>query len=278
MFDTNVTIVGNVLHGPEWRKTANTGALVTTFKIASTARRYDRQTGQWMDGNSLRVRVNCWRALAANVKESVALGDPLIVTGRLFTRDWVDEHGNKRLQYEVEATSVGHDLSRGKSIFQRRRVSTATSVIDDAEAQQRIGGEPTVPVPDDEAPTQFDDTPFEVAVDRFANQPPDDGELPPAGGFVPELEESPEPVGVAEPDESLAPVLSEPDEPGEAVLPGEADPPTGADQPVEPEQTDGNDAGAGATEGGDELDPAAVTQAVEPSHRRRGLRRVRVAP
>lgn len=253
MFDTNVTIVGNVLHGPEWRKTANTGALVTTFKIASTARRYDRQAGQWMDGNSLRVRVNCWRALAANVKESVTIGDPLIVTGRLFTRDWIDENGMKRLQYEVEATSVGHDLSRGKAVFQRRKVSTATSMTEDTEAQQRIGGELTESVPDDEAPTQFDDTPFEVAVDELAYQSPDLPDPLPESGFG---TEAAEPVAVvAEP----VAVVAEPDGPDELSPVGED-----ADGP-EPVET------------ADQLAPTdQARQPDEPNPRRRGLRRSRV--
>jgi single-strand DNA-binding protein len=245
MFDTNVTIVGNVLHGPEWRKTTNTGALVTTFKIASTARRYDRQAGQWMDGNSLRVRVNCWRALAANVKESVAVGDPLIVTGRLFTRDWIDENGMKRLQYEVEATSVGHDLSRGKAVFQRRKVSTATSMTEDTEAQQRIGGELTESVPDDEAPTHFDDTPFEVALDRLADESPDASNPLPGSGFATEPLDA---VGaVAEPDE-LTPVGEDGAEP---------EPLEAGDQPAPPDQVD-------------------VEQPGESAPRRRGLRRAKV--
>lgn len=88
MYDTYVTIVGNVLNPPEWRRTTNTKAMVTTFKISSTARRLDREAGKWIDGNSLRVRVSCWRTLASNVYESVTVGDPLIVTGRLYTRDW----------------------------------------------------------------------------------------------------------------------------------------------------------------------------------------------
>lgn len=162
MYDTYLTIVGNVLNPPEWRRTSNTGALVTTFKIASTSRRLNRDTGQWVDGNSLRVRVNCWRALASNVASSVMVGDPLIVTGRLYTRDWVDDEGNKRLQYELDATAVGHDLSRGKSRFERVKASTATSVVDDEQAQQRVGGELTEPVPAEQAPAQFDDTPYDV--------------------------------------------------------------------------------------------------------------------
>lgn len=162
MYDTHVTVVGNCLHEPQWRKTANTGAMVTTFKIASTARRLNRDTGQWIDGNSLRVRVNCWRGLASNVKNSVTRGDPLIVTGRLFSRDWTDDAGVKRVQYELEASAVGHDLSRGRSIFERRRATTITSAVEDPN-EHRIGGEPTEPVPDEEAPAHFDTTPYEVA-------------------------------------------------------------------------------------------------------------------
>lgn len=162
MYDTHVTITGNVLNPPEWRRTTTTKSLVTTFRVASTARRLDKASGKWVDGNSLRVRVTCWRALAGNVASSVTVGDPVIVTGRLYTRDWRDEQGNKRVSYELEATGVGHDLSRGRSRFERVKPNTATSATEDEAEQQRLGGEPTEEVPAEEAPTQFDDTPYEV--------------------------------------------------------------------------------------------------------------------
>ncbi|MPZ26415.1 MAG: single-stranded DNA-binding protein, partial [Micromonosporaceae bacterium] len=165
---------------PEWRRTTNTGALVTTFKIASTSRRLNRETGQWVDGNSLRVRVNCWRALASNVKSSVTRGDPLIVTGRLFTRDWADENGVKRIQYELDAAAIGHDLTRGRAVFERIKANTSTSAIEDPQAQQRIGGELTDPVPEAEAPSQFDDRSFDAVFDQPVELPvgPDDPILP----------------------------------------------------------------------------------------------------
>ncbi|GAB3943952.1 hypothetical protein GCM10027614_33360 [Micromonospora vulcania] len=52
MFDTYVTIVGNVLTTPEWRRTSQSSTLVANFKVASTARRLDRDSGRWVDGNS----------------------------------------------------------------------------------------------------------------------------------------------------------------------------------------------------------------------------------
>lgn len=148
MNETNITVIGNVLTSPEWRRTTTSGQKVTSFKIASTARRLDRESGKWVDGNSLRVRVNCWRSLADGVAQSIMLGDPVIVFGRLYTRDWVDNDGNHRTLYEMEALSVGHDYSRGRAKFARNRPVTATSANEPPD-EVRIGGEPTVSTPDE---------------------------------------------------------------------------------------------------------------------------------
>jgi single-strand DNA-binding protein len=143
MFDTYLTIVGNVLTAPEWRRTSQTNQLVANFKVASTARRLDRATNRWVDGNSLRVRVNCWRKLAEGVASSVMVGDPVIVAGRLYTRDWVDDEGQHRVMYEMEAVAVGHDLSRGRAKFARTRATTGTSAVDDELADARVNNEET---------------------------------------------------------------------------------------------------------------------------------------
>ncbi|WP_085067053.1 single-stranded DNA-binding protein [Catenuloplanes japonicus] len=146
MFDTYVTVVGNVLTAPEWRRTESTKAVVAHFKVASTARKMDRETGQWIDGNHLRVRVTCWRRLAENVAACVMTGDPVIVIGRLYTRDWIDPDGNHRVQYELEAVSVGHDLNRGQGTFKRTRPGgAATGEIADGLGDDHIRGEATEP-------------------------------------------------------------------------------------------------------------------------------------
>lgn len=170
MFDTYVTIVGNVLTAPEWRRTAQSNTLVANFKVASTARRLDRESGRWVDGNSLRVRVNCWRKLAEGVAASVMVGDPVVVAGRLYTRDWIDDAGNHRTLYELEAVAVGHDLARGRGRFMRNRPTMTTSTVEDAEAERRVHGEQTEPVPGDQAPVALDDRPLD-----------DDFELPALG-------------------------------------------------------------------------------------------------
>ncbi|MFI5929318.1 single-stranded DNA-binding protein [Micromonospora sp. NPDC051543] len=161
MFDTYVTIVGNILTAPEWRRTKESNTLVANFKVASTARRLDRDSGRWVDGNSLRVRVNCWRKLAEGVAASVMVGDPVVVCGRLYTRDWIDEAGTHRTLYELEAVAVGHDLSRGRARFLRNRPTMTTSIVEDAATESRVHGEPTEPVPAGEAPALPDHGPLD---------------------------------------------------------------------------------------------------------------------
>lgn len=117
MYDTTITVLGNVATSPSCKQLAN-GAL-TEFKVASTSRRFDKRLDKWVDGDELFVRVSCWRTLATNVHESVNLGDPVVVRGRLFSRRHVDDTGTTRYFYEINAQSVGHDLSRGVSDFTR---------------------------------------------------------------------------------------------------------------------------------------------------------------
>lgn len=143
MFDTNITVVGTVLNQPEKRVTTKTNALVTSFRVVSNARRYNRETQQWVDAANLRIKVNCWRRLAEGVLASVNVGDPVVVYGRIATRDWKTEQGEARISYEIEAENVGHDLSRGHAAFRKTRLDAASSVIEDAESENRVNGEPT---------------------------------------------------------------------------------------------------------------------------------------
>jgi single-strand DNA-binding protein len=156
MFDTYVTIIGTVLNTPERRRLDKTDAVVTTFRVASHPRRYDRTNGQWVDAPNLRIKVTCWRRLAEGVAESLVVGDPVVVYGRITSRDWTNEQGEPRLSYEVEADVVGHDLSRGQAKFQRRRAAPVGTVVEDAEAENRVNGEVAHLVEGGSLPTSSD--------------------------------------------------------------------------------------------------------------------------
>jgi single-strand DNA-binding protein len=117
MNETLVTVVGNVATEPETTVTA-TGLAVTRFRLATTTRRYDTERGAWTDGPTSFYTVRAWRTLAGNVKESVGLGEPLVVQGRLRVRE-DEKDGRRYVSAEIEANAIGHDLSRGVSRFTR---------------------------------------------------------------------------------------------------------------------------------------------------------------
>lgn len=145
MFDTPITIIGNVLTAPEWRRTKTTNTFVLNFRMASTARRFDKETGQWVDGDSFRVRIVCWKRLAENCASSLQLGDPVMVLGRIHTRDWTDEADQRRTSYEVEAVAVGHDLSRGVGKFSRRKLGASADAGFDPSSESSFGSGPAGP-------------------------------------------------------------------------------------------------------------------------------------
>ena len=115
MNDIWIGLVGNVATTPKTAKTTN-GHLVTSFRLASSVRKQDKETGQWYDELPSYLTVVCWRRLAENVSSSVSLGHPVVVYGRLKVKEW-EREGRKGTNVEVEALAVGHDMTRGMSIW-----------------------------------------------------------------------------------------------------------------------------------------------------------------
>ena len=107
--DTIITVVGNLTADPELRFTPS-GAAVANFTVASTPRIYDRQSGEWKDGEALFLRCNIWREAAENVAESLTRGARVVVTGRLKQRSFETREGEKRTVVELEVDEIGPSL------------------------------------------------------------------------------------------------------------------------------------------------------------------------
>lgn len=119
MFDTQVTLVGNVVSDVRSATTLS-GVPLATFRMAVAPRRYDRDTNQWTQGESTFYTVAAWRRLAEHTLCSIDKGDPVVVTGKLRARAW-QRDDRRHTGVEVEATALGHDLTRGTSVFTRTR-------------------------------------------------------------------------------------------------------------------------------------------------------------
>jgi single-strand DNA-binding protein len=107
--DTLITVVGNLTADPELRFTPS-GAAVANFTVASTPRQFDRQSGEWKDGEALFMRCNIWRQAAENVAETLTRGSRVIVSGRLKQRSYETREGEKRTVVELEVEEVGPSL------------------------------------------------------------------------------------------------------------------------------------------------------------------------
>jgi single-strand DNA-binding protein len=107
--ETIITVVGNLTADPELRFTPS-GAPVANFTVASTPRTYDRQTGEWKDGDAMFLNCAVWRQAAENVAESLTKGMRVIVQGRLRSRRYETREGEQRTVFEIEVEEIGPAL------------------------------------------------------------------------------------------------------------------------------------------------------------------------
>ena len=120
MNESFVTVVGNVVSDPISRPT-RVGRPFASLRIASTTRRWDPEKRAFVDGSTNFLNVVAFNALAANVMTSVKKGHPVVVYGRLRVNQWETEKGEPRTSAEIDAYTIGHDLTRGQVEFTRLR-------------------------------------------------------------------------------------------------------------------------------------------------------------
>ncbi|MEU8310326.1 single-stranded DNA-binding protein [Actinomadura sp. NPDC048955] len=123
-----ITLRGHLVENPSLKFTAS-GVAYSTFRIASTAAKFDPESGAWKDVDTVFMNCIAWRILAENVAESLQRGDRAIVVGRLKQSSYQTGDGQNRISNEVEAEDVAPSLR------------TATAKI--TKIQRRTGGQPS---------------------------------------------------------------------------------------------------------------------------------------
>jgi single-strand DNA-binding protein len=131
--DASIDLAGFVVSEPSFKRLA-TGTSTAKLRVAYTERRLNRETGEWGDGPTSFVTVLCWRALADNVAMCLRKGEPVLVRGRLRVREYEGKDGSRGTETEIDASSVGHDLSRGVAHFSRTRRAPGETAAESAEA------------------------------------------------------------------------------------------------------------------------------------------------
>jgi single-strand DNA-binding protein len=133
-----ITLTGIV--GTEPRAlTTQEGLAITSFRLASTQRRFDRASDKWIDGDTNWYTITTFRQLATNAAVSVKKGERILVTGRLRIRNW-EAGGKTGVNIDIEADSLGHDLVWGTAAFSRGGGAAPTEAGADAGAGASSGG------------------------------------------------------------------------------------------------------------------------------------------
>jgi single-strand DNA-binding protein len=128
MRETYMHVAGVVATDPTIRK-FDDGRQVLSFRVASTSRRYDTNSKDWVDGPTLWVKVSCWRELADNASQSVRKRDRVVAWGRVRTEQWKGEDGGQRSDLALDAEALGHDLAFGTASYERRRRAVSTQTL-----------------------------------------------------------------------------------------------------------------------------------------------------
>lgn len=118
--DTQITVVGNLTADPDLRYTQS-GHAVANGTIASTPRKFNRQTNEWEDQEALFLRFSAWRDLGEHVAASLSKGMRVIAQGNLTQRSYEDKEGNTRTSVELDVTEIGPSLA-----FATAQVTRAT--------------------------------------------------------------------------------------------------------------------------------------------------------
>ncbi len=156
-----ITVTGLVATNPR-HITTSEGLAITSFRLASNQRRFDRGQNAWVDGDTNWYTITAFRQLGVHTASSIEKGQRVIVTGRVRIRDW--ESGEKSgTTIEIDAEALGHDLTWGRATFTRSVLAAKSSsadadgsIAEPAESTESTeSAESTVPSDTDDAPHSF---------------------------------------------------------------------------------------------------------------------------
>ncbi len=174
MNDTTLTLVGNVVNDVVLRYTKS-GHAVASFRVAHGTRRFDRNTGGWVDSDTHFFNVTMWRDFAVNAYETIKKGMPVVVYGKLRSREIPRTFGELTVNvvvHDIEAFAVGPNIARGTATFTKQIRAAVTENDMRAVADELM-------VSDEERGTGFDDDDVAIDVD------PETGEIRPLAQIEP---------------------------------------------------------------------------------------------
>ena len=124
-----VILVGNLGADPELRYTQG-GTAVGNFRMATNERRKKADSDEW-ENHAEWHRVVVWGKQAENAEKFLKKGSKVGIEGRIQTREWEDNDGNKRYTTEVVAQNVEFLSSISESGGSSGGNSSSNDFVDD---------------------------------------------------------------------------------------------------------------------------------------------------
>ena len=122
MLSSYITVVGNVASEPKL-EVGEDGVSRCYFRLASSERRQDRDSKQWVDHATTFFSITVWRDMADHVVKTLRKGDRAVLAGRLRQRSFTAKDGTPGISLEVDVDVIGPDLRwRAATIDRTQRV------------------------------------------------------------------------------------------------------------------------------------------------------------
>ncbi len=99
-----VVIMGRAVRDPEIKYTPK-GTPICGFSIAVNRRYQNKETQEWKDDTSF-FNVRTFGRWAEMCNERLKKGSSVLIEGRLSSRTWIDQNGNKQKRVEIVANRV----------------------------------------------------------------------------------------------------------------------------------------------------------------------------
>lgn len=147
-----VTLMGNLTRDPDLRQIPS-GQSVCSFSLALN-RSYKGSDGNWQEATDY-VDIVAWGPLGERVAQYVTKGRPVLVSGRLQSRQW-EQDGQKRNKLEVVANDVTFLGGRGEG----GDTNSVTSSQSDTPAPSNKKSKDVVVEEIGDEPINLDDIPF----------------------------------------------------------------------------------------------------------------------
>lgn len=104
-----ITIDGRLVADPELRFTQG-GKAVCSMRVAASDSKKD-DNGNWDTTEQIFIGVSLWEAEGEAAAEVFRKGDQVLVTGRIYQREYEASNGEKRTSLELKFPSVAKKVS-----------------------------------------------------------------------------------------------------------------------------------------------------------------------